>query len=121
MCWICLRTEGLRVSDCLLAVHKSRRKRTRQRKQDHPVHHQHRPEDRQVKDGEPSAHESNGDGLGSRIPELELGESPDKGAEFILFLRWKFADAVFHALILFYRRVKLWRYKSEEEVEKIDA
>jgi hypothetical protein len=46
-------------NDCRISI-----KLTRQRKQDHPVHHQHRPEDRQVEDGEPGAYESNSNRLG---------------------------------------------------------
>lgn len=41
-----------------------KRKRTRQHKQNNPVNNQHRPEDGDIKDLEPGAHEADGDSAG---------------------------------------------------------
>lgn len=60
--------------------------RTSQDKQDNPVHDQDGPEDRDIEDGEPTAHEANGDGASSGVPELELGQAADERAELLVFL-----------------------------------
>lgn len=92
-------------------------KLTRKAKQNQPVHDQDRPENGQVENLEPAAEEANGDGLCGRIPELELGEPANEGAEFlILFCRQAGGVAVFHSLILFKRRVEFGREEGEEQV-----
>ena len=66
---------------------KKKEKRTRQDKQDNPVHNQHRPEDRNIKHGEPCTNESNGNSARRSMPELEFGKSTDERTEFIILLR----------------------------------
>lgn len=61
----------------------------RQAEENKPVHHQNRPEYRDVEDLRPAAQESNRDGSGRGMPELELRESADKRAEFVIVLRGK--------------------------------
>jgi hypothetical protein len=96
--------------------------RTRQAKQNQPVHHQHRPEHRQVEDLEPAAEEANRNRLSRRVPELELGQPAHKRPELlVLFRRESACISVFHALILLERRVKFRRQKREEEVQQVDA
>ena len=71
-----------------------------QKHQDQPVHHQHRPEDRQVENLAPAASERNADGAGSGVPELELGEAAHEGLELLVALggerRGACGHAVFH-------------------------
>lgn len=77
---------------------------TGQRKQNKPVHDQNRPEDGDIKDREPAAHEANGDGAGGRVPELELGQTADKRPELVVLLGGEGGSgaglAVFYAFIL---------------------
>lgn len=58
--------------------------RTGQDKQNDPVHDQDRPEDWDIKDGEPSAHKADGDGASGRVPELELGQAADERPELLV-------------------------------------
>ena len=100
-----------------------RGKPTSQDKQDDPVHDQDGPEDGHVEDLEPGADESEGDGAGSGVPELELGQAADEGAELLVLLgRQAARGPVFHLTV--YRivgRVELGRQESEEHVEEVDA
>jgi hypothetical protein len=62
---------------------------TRQRKQHNPVEDEHGPEDGHVKHAEPRARKANGQRARRRVPELELGQAPDEGAELLVLLRWQ--------------------------------
>lgn len=84
MCWICRRT-GAEVSYPCHSF-QGAKERTRQAEEDKPVYHQNRPEHGDVKDLRPAAQEPDGDGSGRRVPELELRESADKGAELVVVL-----------------------------------
>lgn len=95
---------------------------TRQGEQDQPVHNQDRPEDGQVEDLKPAAYETRRDGLGGRVPELELGKPADKRLELILlFCREPAGVAVFHAFIGFERGIEFGREESEEQVQEVDT
>ena len=95
---------------------------TRQAEQYQPINHQDGPKHRHVKDTEPSAHEPYGDGPRARVPELELGQAPDKGPELLILSRRESAHgAVFHALVLFDGRVEFRLEEGEEEVEEVDC
>jgi hypothetical protein len=90
---------------------------TRQTEQNQPVHHQHRPEDGQVEDLEPAAEEANGDGLGGRVPELELRQPADERPELlVLFCGEPAGVAIFHSFILFERGVEFRGEEGKEEV-----
>lgn len=97
--------------------------RTGEDKQHEPVHQKNRPEDRDVKDLEPAAHEGDGDGAGGRVPELELGETSDEGPELLVFLgRESTNGAILHIVVeRIVRGVKLGLEEGEEEVEEIDS
>jgi len=95
---------------------------TRQSEQNQPVHHQHRPEDRQIEDLEPAAEEADGDRLGGRVPELELWQPADKRPELlVLFCGESARVAVFHSFVLFERGVEFGGEEGEEEIEEVDA
>ena len=69
-----------------------------QEHQDQPVHHQNGPEDGQVEDLAPAAEESNADGAGGRVPELELGEAAHEGLELLVALGGERRGACGHAI-----------------------
>lgn len=98
---------------------------TRQHKQDNPVDHKNRPEDGDVKDREPAAHEADGDGAGGRVPELELGQAADEWPELVVLLGGEAGGgacvAVFQALILGEGGVEFRGQEGEEEVQEVDA
>jgi hypothetical protein len=98
MCWICLLTAHL-INSHPTPSHSSR-KLTGQRKQNQPVDHQHRPENRHIEDREPGAEKPNSNRSRSRIPELELRKTADEGAELlILFCGQASRGAVFHLVV----------------------
>ena len=99
-------------------LHHIIQKRTRQAKQNQPVNHQHRPEDRDIEDGEPGAHKSNGNRSRCRIPELEFRQAADEGTELlVLFCGEATGRAVFHVVVYgFVRGVKFGLEEGEEEV-----
>lgn len=98
---------------------------TGQDKQDDPVDHKDGPEDGNVEDREPTAHEADGDGAGGRVPELELGQTADEGPELVILLGGKAGRSagvtVLHTLILCERGVELGCQESEEQVEEVNA
>lgn len=105
-------------------AHVSERKRhTRQDKKHNPVNDQNRPEDGDIEEREPRADEANGNGPGGRVPELELGEAADEGAELVVLLGGQAGGgvAVFQAFILGDGGVPFWLEEEEEEVEEVDA
>ena len=57
-----------------------------QSEKDDEIHHQHGPEDGHVEDLAPAAAEGQANRSRGRVPELELGEPADEGAEFLLGL-----------------------------------
>lgn len=98
-------------------------KLTRKDEQHEPVHDQYRPEDRHVEDLEPAAPERNDDSAGGRVPELELGQSADEGAELLVLLGGERPDrAVLHVVVHgLVGRVELGLQEGEEQVEQVDA
>ena len=97
-------------------------KLTGQAEENQPVYNEDRPEDGQVEDLEPTAEKSDSDGLGRRVPELELWETAHERPELLVLLGREAARvSVLHTLILLQRGVKLGRKEGEEEVEQIDA
>ena len=97
-------------------------KRTGQAEQNQPVHNQDGPEDGQVEDFKPTAEEANGNRLCGRVPELKLWQSADKRSELLVFFCGQTRGvAIFHALILFKRRVEFGREEGEEKVQEVDA
>lgn len=92
---------------------------TRQDKQQDPVNDQDRPEDRNIKDGEPGADESDGEGARGGMPELELGKTSDERTELVVLSCGEARGAcvaVLEALILCKRGVEFWLQEQEEEV-----
>lgn len=55
-------------------------------KEDTEIHQKDRPEDRDVKYTEETAHDSNEDSLGSGVPKLKFRQSSNKGSEFFIGL-----------------------------------
>lgn len=96
---------------------------TGQDKEDNPVHDQNGPEDGDIEEGEPRAQESDGDGPGSRVPELELRQAANEGPELLILLRGKAGRgvAIFEALVMREGGIELGLEEQEEQVEKIDA
>lgn len=96
---------------------------TGQNKEDDPVHDQDRPEDGNVEDLKPRAGKRDDNGAGGPVPELELGESADKGLELLVAFRGEGADvAVLHVVVeLIVGGVKLGLEEGEEEVQEIDS
>src|SRR5690242_1941013 len=98
MCWICRRTEKSQSGIARMLISA---KLTGQAEEDQPVYNKDRPEDRQVEDLEPAAEESNSDGLGRRVPELELWETAHKRPEFLVLLGGEATRvSILHTLIL---------------------
>ena len=94
----------------------------RQAEQDDEVDHQDRPEDGHVEDLAPAAAEGQADGPRGRVPELELGEPPDEGAEFLLgFGGQGGLAAVLERFVLAEGGVEFGLEEGEEEVEEVDA
>lgn len=95
-----------------------RRRHTRQDKQNNPINDQNRPKDGDIKDAEPSADEADGDGARGRVPELELGEAPDEGAELVVLLGGQAGGcvAVLQAFILRHGWIPFGLQEEEEEV-----
>lgn len=96
---------------------------TGENEEDDPVHDQDRPEDGDVEDLEPAAYETDQDGAGSSVPELELGQAADERPELFVLLSWQRANgAVLHLAV--YRligRVELGLEEGEEEIEQVNA
>lgn len=123
MCWICLRTAGRGCQKTAASGRYKDGKPTRQDKQHEPVHDQHGPEDGHVEDLEPAAQERDDDGAGGRVPELELGQAADEGAELLVALGRQRADgAVLHVVVeSVVGRVELGLQEGQEQVEQVDA
>lgn len=96
-------------------------KPTRQDEKNDPVNHQHGPEHRNIKDGEPRAHKTNRDGPSSRFPELKLRKTADEGTELVVLLGGETGVAIFEALVLGEGGVELGLQEEEEEVKEIDS
>jgi hypothetical protein len=95
----------------------------RQHEKDDPVDHQDGPEDRDIEDGEPRADEADGDGPGSGVPELELREAADEGAELVVLLGGEAGGGVtiLEAFVLGERGVEFGLKEEQEEVQEVDA
>lgn len=100
-----------------------RREHTGQHKEHHPVNDQDGPEDRDVENREPTADEADEDGAGGGVPELELGQTADEGAELVVLLGRQAGGGVpvLKALILREGGVELGLQEEEEEVQEVDA
>lgn len=97
-------------------------KPTRQNEKNNPVHDQHRPEHRDIKEGDPRAHEGNQDRPRGRVPELELGETADEGTELVVLLGGETrVITIFQAFVLRKGRVELGLQEKEEEVQEVDS
>lgn len=97
---------------------------TGQREQHDPVHDQHGPEDGQVKYAEPTTREAYRDSFRCGIPELELGQAADEGAEFLVLFGGQAGGAVFESGVIFVageRGVEFGLEEGEEEVQEVDA
>lgn len=96
---------------------------TRQHEEDDPVDHEDGPEDRDIEDGEPRADEADGDGPGSGVPELELGQAADEGAELIVLLGGEAGGGVtvLEAFVLGEGGVEFGLKEEQEEVQEVDA
>lgn len=95
----------------------------RQDEEDDPVDHQDGPKDRDIENGEPRADEADGDGPGSGVPELELGEATDEGAELVVLLGGKAGGGVtvLKAFVLGEGGVEFGLKEEQEEVQEVDA
>lgn len=92
---------------------------TGQREQHDPVHDQHGPEDGQIKDAEPTTREAYYDSFRCGIPELELGQAADEGAEFLVLFGGQAGGAVFESGVIFVAGeggVEFGLQEGEEEV-----
>jgi hypothetical protein len=87
-----------------------------------PIHHQHGPKDRKIKNLKPTRHKAPNDHPRRAVPELEFRQPPDKRSKFLILLRWKRASlpigsTVFEPLILRQRWVEFRLQEGEEEVQ----
>lgn len=119
MCWICLRTIGKKLAPRNFPQQQSLRGLTRQEEENEPVHNQNRPENRDVEDLEPTADKSQRNDSRCRVPELELGQTANKGPKFLVRLCGQRANGAVlhlgvHGLV---GRVELGLKEGEEEVE----
>lgn len=87
---------------------------TRQEEEDQPVHHQHRPKNGNVEEGEPCADEGDSDGAGGRVPELEFGKPSDEWAELVVLLRRQCRLTVLQPFVLSEGGVELGLQEGEE-------
>ena len=86
------------------------------------IHHQHGPEHGHIEDLAPAAAEGQGNGPRGRVPELELGEPSDEGAEFLLgFGGQGRLAAVLERFVLREGGVEFRLQEGEEEVQEVDA
>lgn len=94
-----------------------------QDKKDNPVHNEHRPEHRDIKDTEPAADKPNGNGAGGALPELELRETANERTKLVVLLSREGCScvAVLETFVLSERRVELGLKEKKEEVQKVDA
>jgi len=100
------------------------REHTRQHKQNDPVNNQYWPEHGDIEDGQPRADETDGNGAGSRVPELELWQTADERSELLVLLGGQAGGSrvtVLETLILGKRGVELGSQEGKEEVQKIDS
>ena len=97
--------------------------RTRQREQNQPINHQHRPEYRHIKDSEPSTRKSNGNRSCSWVPELKFWKSSDERSELLILLSGKAPSrSVFHIVVYgFIRWVEFRLEEGEKEVEEVNT
>jgi hypothetical protein len=74
-------------------------KLTCQRKQNNPIHNKHRPEDGDIEDLEPGAEEGNHNGASRIMPELELRQAANEGAELVVLARGQGRRAAVQAVV----------------------
>lgn len=97
---------------------------TGQREKNDPIHHQDRPEDRDVEHLKPSTQEANGHRPRSAVPEFEFRQAADEGAEFLVPRRWEggaLGVTVFEAFVLGEGGVEFGLEEGEEEVQEVYA
>lgn len=126
MCWICRRTAhnySISTAKQTHAKFQGMGRLTGQDKKDNPVHNEHRPEHRDIKDTEPAADKPNGNGAGGALPELELRETANERTELVVLLSREECScvAVLETFVLSERRVELGLKEKKEEVQKVDA
>lgn len=98
MCWICLRTEN--TVSRVKHRHGITLRLTGQNEEDEPVHDQNGPEHGNIENLKPAAEEGNGNGTGSTVPELELGQAADERPELLIPLGGQAAStAIFHLVV----------------------
>ena len=88
---------------------KGKGEHTRQTKQNNKIHHQHGPKHGHIKDLEPRRQKAQDYRPRTRMPELELGQAPDEGAELLVLLRGQRGGrvgAVFQTFVLRERGVE---------------
>ena len=86
-------------------------------KQGDEVHDQNGPKDGDVKELKESTAESDDSGLGSRVPEFELGQPPDERPKLVILFCGQFEAVV--GLFSFQLRqswVDLWRQEGQKQV-----
>jgi hypothetical protein len=97
---------------------------TRQHKQNDPVNNQDRPEHGDIKDSQPGADETDGNGAGGGVPKLELWQTADEGPELLILLGGKAGGTritVLETLVLSERGIELGGQEGKEEVQEIDS
>jgi len=94
-----------------------------QAEKNQPVNHQDRPEHRDIEDLEPCTEETDDNSSSSRVPKLELRQSPDKRTELLILLsRQSTHSSILHIIIYsLIGRVEFRLEESEEQVEEVDA
>lgn len=113
MCWICRRT---RFELAAISGVGNDKKHTRQHKQNDEVNNQHRPEHGNVEDGQPGTDETNGNGTGGRVPELELRQAADEGSELLVLLGGEAGGAltILETLVLSEGRIEFGGQEGKE-------
>lgn len=97
---------------------------TRQHEENDPVHDQDRPEHGDIEHGQPSADESDGNGAGGGVPELELRQTTDERSEFLVLLGGEAGGpriTILKTFILGKRGVELGSQEGKEEVQEVNA
>jgi len=85
------------------------------------VHDEDRPEDRDVENLEKGTAESDHRGLGRRVPELELWQTPDERAEFFILRCWQARRPILILLHLHHGGINLWCEERQQQVQMVDG
>jgi hypothetical protein len=101
---------------------------TCQTEQNQPINHQDGPKHRQIEHVKPTRHKAPKNHPRGTMPELELGQPPDKRPELLILLGGQGAPAglsvraaVLQPLILRQRRIEFRLQEGEKEVQQVDA